>query len=140
MPKVGNFDLYKNSISDCMLRLLAFYFNCITEKHFEGMLSKNLKFLGLLGFRTCSSSCILKNTKEHVSETGSVSGTLCSLVSCRIRMTDKVRNPSNPECYTSSSEPCRVYLKFLVSFCIQSDSKLLSVFPWPVIFKPGKIK
>jgi hypothetical protein len=41
------------------------------------------------------SSGILKNTKEHkVSETGSVSETLCSL---EYRMINEVQKPSNPD-------------------------------------------
>jgi hypothetical protein len=53
-------------------------------------------------------------------ETNPVSGTLCSLVS-RIPNDGQVQKPTNPECYTPSSEPCRTNSTQHEQILIKSD-------------------
>jgi hypothetical protein len=63
----------------------------------------------LLSFWTLSIVRIYTNRKQNVSETGSVSETLCFLF-VEIRTMDKVQKLSSNECYTPSSEPFRMYV------------------------------
>jgi hypothetical protein len=74
--------------------------------HMEGISDRRLP----KDFWTLS---IVRNsiTRKHkVSETGSVSETLCFLV-IEFRTMDKVQKPNIDECYTPSSEPYRVYYR-----------------------------
>jgi hypothetical protein len=69
----------------------------------------------LLSFWTLSIVRISTNRKHSISETGSVSETLCFLF-VEIRTMDKVQKLSSNECYTPSSEPFRSQSMFL-SYC-----------------------
>jgi hypothetical protein len=63
----------------------------------------------LLGFGLFPSSRVRESKKHDVSETGSVPETSCLLFS-RTPDDGKIKDPSNSECYTPSSEPFRIYL------------------------------
>jgi hypothetical protein len=62
--------------------------------------------------------------KHNLSETGSVSETLCFLF-VEIRTMDKVQKLSSNECYTPSSEPFRRNSSYLISVVLFSHTVLI---------------